>query len=141
MDEVCCLANALWRSPNNFEETSICIGTSLLWRACTPVVYPSCISSQICTEETVYVSSQHPVCSPAMTEIFASSTTQVQELWHDAAIAAAALAARQPAFRAALSDQGWVRELAALSEDALRQRLGSSPDVASPAERLLRALT
>lgn len=63
------------------------------------------------------------------------------ELWHDAAIASAALAPRQPTFRAALAGEEWVRQLAALPERELRERLGSARDTASPAERLLKALT
>lgn len=65
---------------------------------------------------------------------------QVLDMWHDVVIASAALAPHHPAFRAALAAQQWARQLAALSEQGLQQRLGASRDVASPAQRLVRAL-
>ena len=61
-------------------------------------------------------------------------------MWHDTATASAALASRQPAFGAALASQQWARQLAALSEQELQQRLGTSWGVASPAQRLVKAL-
>lgn len=65
---------------------------------------------------------------------------QVLDTWHDTVIASAALASRQPAFRTALASQQWARQLAALSEQELQQRLGTSWGVASPAQRLVKAL-
>ena len=65
---------------------------------------------------------------------------QVLDMWQDVVIASAALAPRHSGFRAALAGQQWARQLAALSEQELQQRLGASRDVASPAQRLVRAL-
>jgi hypothetical protein len=65
---------------------------------------------------------------------------QVLDMWQDTAIASAALAAKQPAFRAALAGQQWACQLVALSERELQQRLGASQDVAPPALRLVQAL-
>ena len=62
------------------------------------------------------------------------------DTWHDTASASAALAPRQPAFRAALASQQWARQLAALPEQGLQERLGASRGVASPAQRLVKAL-
>lgn len=63
------------------------------------------------------------------------------ELWHDTSSASAVLATRAAPFRAALAGAAWVRDLAALPRAELRQHLATVQDTASPAERLLMALT
>lgn len=65
---------------------------------------------------------------------------EVDELWHDTASASAVLAAHSAAFRAALADAAWVRDLAALPRAELRRHLATVQDAASPVERLLKAL-
>ena len=54
------------------------------------------------------------------------AVSQVLDTWHDTASASAALALRQPAFRAALASQQWARQLVAMSEQELQERLGDA---------------